>query len=69
MDKFYSKAFKIGVYFNILFFVVLNCISFIVSRNNYLNALNNGIQFLMIIVGAFLLKFLEIALAIQVFLE
>ena len=37
MSKLYNKAFKVGFCVNILIFVILNIISFIVSYNKYMN--------------------------------
>jgi len=37
MSKIYNKAFKVGFCINILIFVILNFISFIVSSNEYAN--------------------------------
>ena len=37
MSKIYDKAFKVGFYTNVLIFVILNFISFIVSSNEYAN--------------------------------
>jgi hypothetical protein len=37
MSKIYDKAFKVGFCINILIFVIVNFISFIVSRSEYAN--------------------------------
>jgi len=41
MSKLYNKAFKVGVYVNILIFVILNIISFIIAHNEYMNRETN----------------------------
>jgi hypothetical protein len=45
MDKVYNKAFKVGFCFNILIFLILNIISFVVSRNEHIRIWNKGIRF------------------------